>query len=138
MEAIEKPQSDVSTLPAIRQSASIDVTFTKRKFVTPQRESQAHAEREWCLKQNEVKQNIGFSTENLSAEERDPKWLLNKGKEFYEKRNYLGAISAFSTGIKIAANSAELLLNRALAHFAIANYNRCVREISLCMQLFWF
>lgn len=124
----QKKKSTVS-VPPIRKAGHIEIGFTPRIFVTPLRESQAHAEREWCLKQNELKKSIGFSDADLNAEERDPRWLLRKGNDFYEKKNYLAAISAYTTGINIASNPAVLLLNRAAAHFALENYNRCVSFI---------
>lgn len=52
--------------------------------------------------------------------------MLDKGNEFLKIKNYLAAISAYSTGIKFAKDPAILLLQRATAHFAIENYNRCV------------
>lgn len=127
---VEKPKNDIrSEAPPIRSGGTINVSFTARRFVTPQRESQEHAEREWCLKQNQVKKDIGFCDDDLSVDERNPKWLLEKGKEFYGKQNYLAAISAFSAGINLAECPAELLLHRAMAHFKLENYARCVSEI---------
>lgn len=124
---VEKSKNEIrSEAPPIRSGGTINVSFTTRRFVTPQRESQEHAEREWCLKQNQVKKDIGFSDDDLSVDERNPKWLFEKGKEFYGKKNYLAAISAFSAGINLAECPAELLLHRAMAHFKLENYARCV------------
>lgn len=114
-------------LPPVRSFATIGVTFSERRFKTPKRESLEQAEREWCAKQHEIMtKNVGFCDESLNDDERDPKWLLNKGREFYEKKNFLGAISAFSSGIKIANESADLYLSRAKAHFHLKNFQRCV------------
>lgn len=124
---VGKPKRENSPeTPSIRSGGTINVSFTARRFVTPQRESQEFAEREWCLKQNQVKKDFGFIDDDLSAEERDPKWLLAKGREFYKKRNYLAAISAFTAGINVAECPAALLLHRAMAHFKLENYSRCV------------
>lgn len=110
----------------IRSGGTINISFTARRFVTPKRESQEHSEREWCLKQNQVKKDIGFSDDDLSADERNPQWLLAKGKEFYAKKNFLAAISAFTAGINLAKCPAVLLLHRAMAQFKLENYARCV------------
>lgn len=124
---IEKPKKETRLEPPpIRSGGTINISLTARRFVTPQRESQEHAEREWCLKQNQVKKDIGFSDDDLSADERNPKWLLEKGKEFYAKKNYLAAISAFTAGINLAECPAVLLLHRAMAQFKMENYARCV------------
>lgn len=117
----------VPTLPPVRSFGTIGVTFSERRFKTPKRESSDQAEREWCAKQHEIMtKNVGFCDENLNDDERNAKWLLNKGKEFLEKKNYLGAISAFSSGIKIAHESADLYFGRAQAHFYHTNFQRCV------------
>lgn len=70
--------------------------------------------------------NIGFCDENLNADERNPRWLLDKGNEFFEKKNYLGAVSAYSSGIQLAKKSTALHLSRARAHFQLGNFKRCV------------
>lgn len=114
------------TIPPIRIAGHIETDFTPRSFATPQRESQEGAEREWCSKQNDLKKTIGFCEDDLLAEERNSSWLLAKGKVFYENKNFLAAISAYSAGLKVADKPAELFLNRAEAHFAIRNYTRCV------------
>lgn len=115
------------TITPVRSFGTINVTFSARRFITPQRESQEHAEREWCMKQYEaMTKTIGFCDDDLSADERDPRWLLNKGNEFYDKKNYWAALSAYSSGIKLAKESAVLYISRARAHFRLENYSRCV------------
>jgi dyslexia susceptibility 1 candidate gene 1 protein len=44
---------------AIRQSGTIAVNFSGRKFITPQRESQEPAEAEWLLKQSAARKATG-------------------------------------------------------------------------------
>lgn len=120
------------TLPPIRSSATIPVNLSSRQFGTPKRESLDHAEREWCAKQHEImRDRIGISDNDLSAEERDTSWLFEKGKAFLGKKNYLGAVSAFSCGLKVSNDSsAALFLGRAKAQYALQNYKRCVSKIS--------
>lgn len=116
-----------TTLPPIRSSVRISVDLSSREFLTPKRESQDSAEREWCARQHETMVNrIGFSDADLNAEERDINWLIQKANAFLEKKNYLAAVSAFSCGLKIANDSPELFLGRAKAQFVLENYRRCV------------
>ena len=56
---VVKKKQPNKVVPEVRASASISVTFTDRKFPTPQRESQEEAERQWLLKQSEAKKIIG-------------------------------------------------------------------------------
>jgi len=44
--------------------------------------------------------------------------------------SYLGAISAFSLGIRLAPKMPELYVERAGAHLAVKNYHRTVEDCS--------
>lgn len=117
-------------LPPVRSRATITVNLSSREFVTPKRESLEAAEREWCVKQHEIMMNrIGFSDKDLNADERDVFWVLKKGHDFLEKKNYLAAISAFSFGLRLSNNLPELFLGRARAQYALQNYKRCVSTL---------
>lgn len=94
--------------------------------MTPQRESREEAEREWCLKRKEMEKNIDFSLSDLRPDELSQEFLHQKGKEFFEKRNYLSALSAFSAAVKLSNNSPTSLLLRSIAQFKLENYNHCV------------
>lgn len=120
---------------AIRPAGAISVTFSQRSFVTPKRESQTQLELDWLTQQMEAKRSMGFVEEDLGESERNPVWLLAKGNHFYGHGNYLGAISAYSAGIKLNANSVELHLNRAGAQFCAKNYMRCAEDCSRALEL---
>lgn len=121
--------------PGIRKSATIEIQFSKRNFITPKRESQDPAEQQWLLKQVEARKAIGFVAEDLRPEERDPMYLKEKGDDFFRKQNYLAAISAYSTGIKLADKCYELYLNRSAAHLAQENYQRCAEDCTKALEL---
>lgn len=79
---------------------------------------------------------LGFVEEDLRAEERNPDWLQEKANDFYGKGNYLGAISAYTTAIRMTNGKCyEMLLNRSAAQFAIGNYQRCVEDTSAAYDL---
>lgn len=120
---------------SIRTSGNIKVTFSARHFPTPQRESQDAAEQEWLMRQHEARKATGFVEEDLRPEERNPQWLKEKGDEFLSKRNFLGAISAYTTAIKTNPKFFELYLNRAAAHFQIENYHKCLADCSSAYDL---
>lgn len=120
---------------SIRTSGNIKVTFSARHFPTPQRESQEAAEQEWLMKQHEARRATGFVEEDLRPEERNPQWLKEKGDDFLSKKNYLAAISAYSTAIKTNPKFFELYLNRAAAHFQMENYYKCVADCSSAYDL---
>lgn len=113
-------------IPEVRKFRSITINLSERKFNTPLRESQQVAENEWLQKIHEAKKINGFVDDDLRPHERDPKWLKTKGDELFKSKNYLGAISAYSTGIRLTEKCYDLYLNRSAAHMAIGNYKRCV------------
>lgn len=122
----ESSSSNLNLLPKIRESNTISVTFSNRNFITPKRESQEEEERQWLLKQSGIRKAIGFTEEDLRPEERNPQWLKEKGDNFYKKGNFLGAISAYSTAIRMSDQFWELYFNRAAAHFSLQNFQKCV------------
>lgn len=68
--------TEESLLPPIRSSGKINVNLSLREFITPKRESQENAEREWCNKQHELMvDRIGFCDKNLNLDERDMSWV---------------------------------------------------------------
>ena len=132
---VDLKKSRIADLPPVRKSATIEIQFSKRNFITPKRESQDHAEQEWLIKQTEARKSIGFVAEDLRPEERDPMYLKGKGDEFFRQKNYLAAISAYSTGIKLSNKCYELYLNRSAAQFVQGNYQRCAEDCSKALEL---
>lgn len=122
-------------IPSIRQFGTIDISFSQRNFMTPKRESQDQAEQEWIKIQSEARKAIGFVAEDLRPEERNPQWLKEKGDDFFNKKNYLAAISAYSTGIQLTNKYYDLFLNRSAAHFAIENFQRSAEDCSSALEL---
>ncbi|XP_037030503.1 dynein assembly factor 4, axonemal-like [Bradysia coprophila] len=127
--------SSPPNINSIRTAGNITVKFSARHFPTPQRESQEAAEQEWLMKQHEARKATGFVEEDLRPEERNPQWLKDKGDDFLSKKNFLAAISAFSTAIKTNPKYFELYLNRAAAHFQMGNYYKCVADCSAAYDL---
>lgn len=129
------PKAPAAEAPEVRKSATIEIKFSERSFVTPKRESQDPAEQQWLMKQAEARGVVGFVPEDLRPEERDPMYLKRKGDDFFRQRNYLAAISAYTTGIRLANKCYELYLNRSAAHLAQENYQRCAEDCSSALEL---
>lgn len=131
----KSPLPPAPSPPPIRKSGTIEIQFSKRNFATPKRESQDPAEQEWLLKASEARKSIGFIPDDLRPEERDPMFLKSKGDEFFTQKNFLAAISAYTTGIKLANKCYELYLNRSAAQFAQGNYQRCAEDCTQALEL---
>lgn len=108
-------------IPPPRATNTVVVDFTERVFPTPCRETRLEEENEWLAKQVEARRSVGFVSEDLKPEEKNPQYLKAKGDEFMRVGNYLGAISAYSFGIKLSVNYVDLYIKRSEAQFAIGN-----------------
>lgn len=122
-------------VPLPRNIATVEVVFTPREFPTPSRESQAEEEEEWLKKQAAARRSVGFVSEDLRPEEKNPQYLKEKGDEFLKAENYLGAISAYSFGIKLRDTFPDLYVGRAEAHLAQGNYYKTVHDCSKALEL---
>ncbi|KAF2893988.1 hypothetical protein ILUMI_12184 [Ignelater luminosus] len=122
-------------VPLPRKTATLKVDFTARQFPTPSRESQLEEENEWLRKQAEVRRSIGFVSEDLRPEEKNPQYLKSKGEEFLKAENYLGAISAFSFGIKLTDQFPDLYIGRSEAHFKHGNFYKATQDCSKAIEL---
>ncbi|XP_035896253.1 dynein assembly factor 4, axonemal-like isoform X2 [Anopheles stephensi] len=127
----EAPQSP----PAVRRSGTLEVTFSDRTFVTPKRESMEQAEQEWTRKQAAARRSVGFDDDELRPDERNPEWLKQRGDTFFQQKNFLAAISAYSAGIRLTKDYYALFLNRSAAHLALENYQRCAEDCSAALEL---
>ncbi|XP_044255773.1 dynein axonemal assembly factor 4-like [Tribolium madens] len=132
---IKNSQRKNAPLPPPRSSQTITVSFTPREFPTPCRESRLEEENAWLRKQAEARRSVGFISEDLRPEEHNPQFLKSKGDEFLRSRNYLGAVSAYSFGIKLNDKFADLYVGRAEAHFALGNYNKAITDCSTALEL---
>lgn len=122
-------------IPVPRKCQTFTVSFTQREFPTPQRESKLEEEQEWLAKQAAARRSVGFDSDDLRPEERNPQWLLAKGDEFYKAENYLGAISAYTEGIKISKNFVDLYVKRSSVHYKIGNYERTLDDCSKALEI---
>lgn len=122
-------------IPLPRKCQTVNVSFTDRIFPTPSRESKAEEEQEWLAKQAAARRFVGFDDADLRPEERNPQWLKDKGDEFFRDQNYLGAISAYTTGIKLSKNLVGLYINRSAAQFAMGNLHKTVDDSSTALEL---
>lgn len=129
-------KKSIPVIPRPRGTVTVEVEFTPREFPTPCRESRMEEENEWLKKQAEARRSAGFVSEDLRPEEKNPQYLLEKGNEFLKRGNYLGAISAYSFGIKLSEKYADLYTARARAQFAIGKYDQIFSSVISTIDVF--
>ncbi|XP_063535366.1 dynein axonemal assembly factor 4-like [Cydia strobilella] len=136
-EYVDKKRAEAAkrVLPALRSQGSLEIHHTPRVFPTPSRESARAEEEAWLKNVTLARRATGFVSEDLRPEEQDPEWCKNKGDQFFRAANYLGAISAYTHGILLSDRLPSLFSNRAAAHFALGNFNKCVNDCSTALEL---
>ncbi|CAG9768013.1 unnamed protein product [Ceutorhynchus assimilis] len=127
-----KPKHEI---PKPRSTKALQILFTPREFPTPSRESKLEEENVYLARQAAARRSAGFVSEDLRPEEKNPQYLLAKGREFLKNKNYLGAISAFSFGIKLSPEFVDLYIVRSEAHLAIGNFSRVTDDCSEALKL---
>ncbi|KAF7282720.1 dynein axonemal assembly factor 4 [Rhynchophorus ferrugineus] len=130
-----KSKTIKSDIPKPRTTRSLQILFTEREFPTPSRESLLEQETEYLRKQAEARRSAGFIDEDLRPEEKNPQYLLSKGREFLKIDNYLGAISALSFGIKLSPKFVDLYIARSEAHLKCGNFKRSVDDCTEALIL---
>lgn len=127
-------EKNIDSIMLPRQQKTLEVEFTNREFPTPSRESKLDEEQEWLSNQAAARRSCGFISEDIRPEERSPQFLKAKGDEFLKNKNYLGAISAYSYGIKISPKFVDFYIYRSEAHFQLGKYEQTFKLKSLKNQ----
>lgn len=127
---LEEPEEKKEFIvPQLRNTQQLDVDFTPRIFPTPIRESKTDEENEWLRKQTAARRSVGFVSEDLRPEEKNPQFLLKKGNDFMKNNNYLGALSAYTFAISLSDKLPDLYIARSRAHYAQGEYTGCLDEL---------
>uniref|UniRef100_A0A3P9Q5V5 Dynein axonemal assembly factor 4 n=1 Tax=Poecilia reticulata TaxID=8081 RepID=A0A3P9Q5V5_POERE len=125
-------------LPPPRTCGNIPVTFTPRVFPTALRESRVPEEEEWLKKQAEARRAMSAELEeleDLTEEERNPDWLKQKGDKCFSNGDYVGAVNAYSLGIRLNRKLPALYSNRAACHLKLRNLHKAVEDSSKALDL---
>ncbi|XP_047200769.1 dynein assembly factor 4, axonemal isoform X1 [Girardinichthys multiradiatus] len=125
-------------LPPPRRCGNIAVTFTPRVFPTALRESLVPEEEEWLKKQAEARRAVSAEVEelqDLTEEERNHDWLKQKGDKCFTNGDYVGAVNAYSLGIRLNGKIPALYSNRAACHLKLRNLHKAIEDSSKALDL---
>ncbi|XP_071488741.1 dynein axonemal assembly factor 4-like [Diadema antillarum] len=134
-EEVRDEKSLIDKLPPPRSRQNISVTFTPRVFPTPLRESRVQEEEEWLKKQAEARKIPEIDDDDLTAEEKNPFWLKDKGDSFFKGGNFLAAVNAYNTAIRLNGKVPAFYSNRAACHLKLRNFIKCVEDCSKAIEL---
>jgi len=133
----ENKENDIFMEAPIRRGGKISVNFTERSFPTPVRESTTDAENEWLRKQAEARKTCEIEDSNLRPEEKNPEWMLDKGRTFMRQDNWQAAVNAFTHGIRLGGRTplAGLFVNRAQCHLNLRNLHKALEDSTRALEL---
>jgi dyslexia susceptibility 1 candidate gene 1 protein len=114
--------------PPVRSANYVRFKHTPRVFKTPIRESTILREKEFLVKNRPYLRNNKYLNNETSSDvgDTDPTWLKRKGDEFYEARDYLSAINAYSEAFERDDQFFQVLSNRSLCYFTIGEVERSI------------
>ena len=115
--------------PQPRKKKAAKIRYTPRIFNTPMRESTLKTEQAFIVKNRPyLRKNRLLNHDALDLTESDPVWLKAKGDEFYQNRDFMSAINAYTAAFESDENMIQLVANRAACYLQIEELNRCVAD----------
>eukprot|EP00111_Clytia_hemisphaerica_P024703 TCONS_00072791-protein len=136
--ASSKDGKDIKSLPAPRQSGSIQVDFTPRKLATPARESKLPEEELWLKKVSEMNKmrKVENAEDVVDMEEMNPVWLKDKGNGFFQQGNFVAAINAYTSALVLDSSIPMLYANRAACHLSLKQHRECIQDCTNALELY--
>ena len=131
--ATDQEDDDAVFVPQPRQTGGVvKISFTKRFFKTPLRESKRAEEEDWIAKNQ---RGLSNHPEARDIAERDPFWLKGKGDDFFKAKDFKGAVNAYSAALQAQPTMFAALSNRAAACLALRRFDECISDATAAMEV---
>eukprot|EP00730_Choanoeca_flexa_P001413 TRINITY_DN10624_c0_g1_i6.p1 TRINITY_DN10624_c0_g1~~TRINITY_DN10624_c0_g1_i6.p1 ORF type:complete len:364 (+),score=74.96 TRINITY_DN10624_c0_g1_i6:65-1156(+) len=123
-------------LPAVRTGGKIKISFSKREFATPQRESHKEQEDAWLAKQAAARKEVERAKSSQPGDvEHDPLWYRDRGRNFFNKGDFQSAINAFTAGLTLDPANPGLYSHRAATHLKLGDAQACAADSTKALSL---
>ncbi|KAJ3293371.1 Dynein assembly factor 4, axonemal [Rhizoclosmatium sp. JEL0117] len=125
--------------PKPRESGVINVKMTSRGLL-PTSTARETEDAKWVHRINQAwekdsRERADKLYDPVSAEEKNPIFLKDKGNAFFKKGNLHAAINAFTASLELDPQLTPCLTNRAICHLKLENYEGCVQDCSKAMDI---
>ncbi|XP_068219946.1 dynein axonemal assembly factor 4-like [Palaemon carinicauda] len=130
---VRKEEKTKGVLPPIRQNGIIRVSYTKRVFPTPSRESRKEEEDEWLANHSTVV--VDDEAKNNYGTKDSVDIFKEKAAALFENGDYRGCINAYTEAINLTPNIASFYSNRAAANLALNNLHHAISDCSKALEL---
>ena len=115
-----------------RSRQTINVSFTKREFKNPARESKREEEQEWLRKQAKAKDRKKKIQEELQMDHDE---VVSKCQQFFKLGDMESAEEILNHGIELFPKSAQLLNNRVAVRLKLEKYFEALSDSQQALDL---
>eukprot|EP01147_Barroeca_monosierra_P008635 gene8635-10295_t len=125
-----------SSVPPVRQSGQIRVTFSHRPFKTPERETQKGEEEAWLARQAAARAAMASATKGSDdGIEHNSLWYIDKALNFFKTGDYESAINAYTSAITLDEKNGTIFSSRAAVHLRLQDYQACAADALKALSL---
>ncbi|KAJ3071100.1 Dynein assembly factor 4, axonemal [Podochytrium sp. JEL0797] len=85
--------------------------------------------------EKDSKSRVDTLYDPVSADEKNPFFLKDKGNAFFKTGNLQAAINAYTAALEIEPTLIACLTNRAICHLKLSTYPSCIQDCTLALDL---
>ena len=112
----------------VRKAATQKVNFTERVHKNM-------AARDTFVKEPPMPQSKGNKLSNGDLESKNPLWLKDKGDSFFQDKNYISAIEAYSEALKADSKLTSAILNRCACYMKTFKLQEAINDCDQALLL---
>lgn len=123
-------EEELVYIPPPRSTTKLTFKHTPRVFKTPLRESKRADEEDWVAKNGSHlrRQREISGGDARDIEERDPVWLKGKADDFFKRKDYRGAVNAYTAAVETDNYFLAAKANRAASFLKLHEHQRCIED----------
>ncbi|KAJ3010107.1 UNVERIFIED_CONTAM: Dynein assembly factor 4, axonemal [Siphonaria sp. JEL0065] len=135
----EMDKLKVHSKPQPRESGVINVKFTSRGLF-PTSTARETEDAKWAHRINQAwekdaKSRLDDLHDPVSADEKNPIFLKEKGNAFLKAGNLHSAINAYTASLDLDPTLTACVTNRAICHLKLEDYDACIKDCCKAMDM---
>lgn len=119
-------KSASAAIPPPRSTVTVPIAFTPKPNNMPAREA---------LEDDPADADRLKDTVPDIASENDVVWLRDRGAHFFKHGDYIAAVNAYTAALEFQPKNAQLLTNRAAAHFQLMAFTSVIADCNRAVQI---
>ena len=119
-------KSASAAIPPPRSTVTVPIAFTPKPNNMPAREA---------LEDDPADADRLKDTVPDIASENDVVWLRDRGAHFFKHGDYIASVNAYTAALEFQPKNAQLLTNRAAAHFQLMAFTSVIADCNRAIQI---